>query len=406
VGAVEGWETKTLRQLAIINYGRSPANILKDDGPYPVVGTGGNERLGNDYLYDGDSIVLGRKGTIDRVYFATGRFWTIDTAYYLSDFHESVPRWLYHALQSIDFRQMNEATGVPSLSRDRLYKIEIKTPPRPEQAKIAEILSTVDRAIEQTEALIAKQQCIKTGLMQDLLTRGIDEHGNLRSEETHKFKDSPLGRIPVEWGVQQLSRTCSLITDGKHGDCQDQEGSGYFFVSAKDIIEGAIDYSEARQIVRSDFLETHRRTNLEAGDVVMSNAGTIGRTAIAADSPMTSMTTFQKSVAVIKPQRKDVNSAYLASYFIQHLKTLEELARGSSQKNLLLGDLCRLPVALPSLEEQGRVVHLPGRLQEHLTRNAHALSKLRSLKSALMQDLLSGRKRVSGLLADREDGVR
>ena len=68
-----------------------------------------------------------------------------------------------------------------------------------EQAKIAEVLSTVDRAIEQTEALIAKQQRIKTGLMQDLLTRGMDEHGNLRSEQTHKFKDSPLGRIPVEW---------------------------------------------------------------------------------------------------------------------------------------------------------------------------------------------------------------
>ena len=61
---------------------------------------------------------------------------------------------------------------------------------QPEQTKIAEILSTVDRAIEQTEALIAKQQRIKTGLMQDLLTRGIDEHGNLRSEQTHEFKDS------------------------------------------------------------------------------------------------------------------------------------------------------------------------------------------------------------------------
>ena len=62
----------------------------------------------------------------------------------------------------------------------------------------------MDQAIEQTEALIAKQQRIKTGLMQDLLTRGIDEHGSLRSETTHKFKDSPLGRIPVEWEVKTL----------------------------------------------------------------------------------------------------------------------------------------------------------------------------------------------------------
>ena len=75
----------------------------------------------------------------------------------------------------------------------------IPVAPKPEQTKIAEILSTVDRAIEQTKALIAKQQRIKTSLMQDLLTRGIDEHGNLRSEQTHQFKDSPLGWIPMEW---------------------------------------------------------------------------------------------------------------------------------------------------------------------------------------------------------------
>ena len=87
---------------------------------------------------------------------------------------------------------------------------------KPEQTKIAEILSTVDQAIEQTEALIAKQQRIKTGIMQDLLTRGIDEHGNLRSEQTHRFKDSPLGRIPMEWEVKPWSRlagqSCRCVT--------------------------------------------------------------------------------------------------------------------------------------------------------------------------------------------------
>lgn len=73
-----------------------------------------------------------------------------------------------------------------------------------EQTQIATILSTLDRAIEQTEAIIAKQQRIKIGLMQDLLTKGIDEHGVIRSEATHQFKDSPLGRIPVEWEVSLL----------------------------------------------------------------------------------------------------------------------------------------------------------------------------------------------------------
>lgn len=200
----EGWRIKSLRQLATINYGRSPGGILSDDGHYLVVGTGGDDRLGNAYLHDGESIILGRKGSIDRIRFVSGKFWTIDTAYYLTDFTDVFPKWLFYLLETIDLRQLNEATGVPSLSRDLLYKIQVNTPPEREQVKIAEIVAIVDGAIKHSEALIAKRKLIKTGLMQDLLTGGIDEHGRLRSEQTHKFKDSSLGRIPEEWWIASV----------------------------------------------------------------------------------------------------------------------------------------------------------------------------------------------------------
>src|ERR1041385_1005480 len=113
MSAPKAWKPRTLRQLARINYGRSAVSILADDGVYPVYGTAGPERYGNQYLYDGESVILGRKGTIDRVHFADGKFWTIDTAYYLSDFRGAVPRWLYYRLQMLDLAHLNEATGVP-----------------------------------------------------------------------------------------------------------------------------------------------------------------------------------------------------------------------------------------------------------------------------------------------------
>ena len=117
-------------------------------------------------------------------------------------------QFLCYSGQSIDRSRSSgyDGSNGTALSSKEFLRLRFRLPSKPEQTKIAEILSTVDRAIEQTEALIAKQQRIKTGLMQDLLTRGIDEHGNLRSEQTHKFKDSPLGRIPVEWEVEILSR--------------------------------------------------------------------------------------------------------------------------------------------------------------------------------------------------------
>jgi type I restriction enzyme S subunit len=102
---------------------------------------------------------------------------------------------LYHLYQiGLVLKYQQQTTGIINFKLNE-YSEEVVACPasKPAQTKIAKILSTVDRAIEQTEALIAKQQRIKMGLMQDLLTRGIDEHGNLRSEQTHTFKDSPLG---------------------------------------------------------------------------------------------------------------------------------------------------------------------------------------------------------------------
>ncbi|MFN9025219.1 MAG: restriction endonuclease subunit S, partial [Akkermansiaceae bacterium] len=115
---------------------------------------------------------------------------------------------LYHDGLVLKYQQ--QTTGIINFKLNEYADEQISLPSsKPEQTKIAEILSTVDRAIDQTEALIAKQQRLKTGLMQDLLTRGIDEHGNLRSEQTHKFKDSPLGRIPVEWEFTNFGRVLS-----------------------------------------------------------------------------------------------------------------------------------------------------------------------------------------------------
>ena len=105
--------------------------------------------------------------------------------------------------QEPSFRNASQGLTFEAINSSELSKWSIKSPSDTlEQTKIAEILSTVDQAIDQTEALIAKQQRIKTGMMQDLLTRGIDKDGNLRSKETHEFKDSPIGRIPVEWGSE------------------------------------------------------------------------------------------------------------------------------------------------------------------------------------------------------------
>ncbi|NCS28810.1 MAG: restriction endonuclease subunit S [Microcystis aeruginosa F13-15] len=393
--SVEGWKTGKLRDITVINYGKSPVKILSPEGQYPVVGTGENERLGTNFLYDGESIILGRKGSIDRVYFASGKFWAIDTAYYLSDFRETFPRWLFYYLQTIDLRQMNEATGVPSLSREFLYNIALQIPAKAEQTQIATILSTIDRAIEQTEALISKQQRIKTGLMQDLLTKGIDENGNIRSEETHDFKDSPLGRIPVEWEVKSLHELTTKIGDGIHTTPAYSENTGFFFINGNNLGDGSIHITSDTLCVnqgefRKYYIELDDRT------ILYSINGTIGNIAFYKNEPVV----LGKSAAYIKC-KKSVNAR-----LIYHILQSEPVHRfydyeltGSTIKNLSLAAMRATPIKIPRMQEEQEFLACRLDLCVYEIGQANnCLSKLRSLKTGLMQDLLTGKVRVTDLL--------
>lgn len=131
---------------------------------------------------------------------------------------------LYYLYQTgLVLKYQQQTTGIINFKLYEYYEEVVScATSKLEQARIGEILSAVDLAIEQIEALIAKQQRVKTGLMHDLLTRGIDEHGNLRSDQTHKFKDSSLGKIPVSWLTNELgalvdeSITYGIVQAGPH----------------------------------------------------------------------------------------------------------------------------------------------------------------------------------------------
>lgn len=136
-----------------------------------------------------------------------------------------------------------------------------------------------------------------------------------------------------------LAKLALNITDGKHGDCQNEEGSGYYFISCKDITDGNIHYENARQITKNDFLDSHKRTLLEPNDILITNSGTIGRMAFVKDNPLTYRTTFQKSVAIVKPDENKISSQYLY-YLLQYcVGDFVNQSNGAAQKNLLLSTM-------------------------------------------------------------------
>ena len=189
-----------------------------------------------------------------------------------------------------------------------------------------------------------------------------------------------------------LDDVCNNITDGKHGDCQNERASGYYFISAKDIFDGEIHYENAREITKQDFLDANKRTNLEPGDILLTNSGTIGKLAIIKNCPKTAKTTFQKSVAILKPITDKVAVEYLYNCLLQNQKRLENVSAGSSQRNLLLATLKSFDIVFPNaLDEQEKIGKILSFADSQIQSEKTYKSNLTQLKKGLMQKLLTGK---------------
>ena len=253
-----------------------------------------------------------------------------------------------------------------------------------EQAKIAEVLSTVDRAIEETEALIAKQQRIKTGLMHDLLTRGIDEHGNLRSEQTHEFKDSPLGRIPVEWDVATVDQIASVTTGDKDTQDADPSAEHPFFVRSQ-TIEKISSYSFDGEAV------------LTAGDGV--GTGKVFHY-------FNGRFDFHQRVYCIHSFTDDMLGYYFFCHFQTHfMARVAQFSAKGSVDSVRRHMIAKMLVPKPGRDEQAQLVNILRSSAKTIDDHTAALRKLRHLKAGLMQDLLTGDRRVTALLGSPKQAV-
>ena len=281
--------------------------------------------------------------------------------------------------------------------------VEIPTPPKPEQAKIAEILSTVDRAIEQTEALISKQQRIKTGLMQDLLTRGIDEHGNLRSEQTHQFKDSPLGRIPVEWETQTIYELAVHVGSGvtPRGGERVYANDGVLFIRSQNVHFGGLllfDVAYLPQLIHDSM----RRSEVFENDVLLNITGaSIGRCCVM--PKMKCLANVNQHVCAIRLNQVIESDAGFLNAVIESNIGQNQILRfnaGGNREGLNYQQVKSFVIPWPKAEERRRLYALLKASEDSKKMTRSDLAKLRYLKTGLMQDLLTGKKRITSLLEE------
>ncbi len=164
------WEVKRLGELLAIRHGKSQRGVEASNGAYPIFATGGTIGRASTPIYDKPSVLIGRKGTINRPQFSDKPFWSVDTLFYSEMLNRSVAKFLYYRFWLIDWNKYNEASGVPSLNAKTIENIEILVCQPEEQAAIAKTLTDMDEEIAALEAEVEKARTIKQGMMQTLLT--------------------------------------------------------------------------------------------------------------------------------------------------------------------------------------------------------------------------------------------
>lgn len=386
----------------------SSRDISRNPGDYPIYsssakGMGEFGRYGK-YMFDEELITWSVDGG-GRFFFRpkhkfsvtnVSGFMRIDTEVWDSKFvYYSLD--LQHQKLAFDY----QVKAHPSVIRHMYELIEFQ---KPEQSKVAEVISTVDRAIEQTEMLIAKQQRIKTGLIQDLLTCGIDEHGNLRSEQTHEFKDSPLGRIPMEWEVAtlgaMLKRARGHIQTGPFGSqlhAHEYVHEGTPVIMPQDILNGSISTSVIARIPekRANELRRHR---LLPNDVVFSRRGDLSRAAGIGEREAGWICGTGCFLLRVPPDV--IDSTWLVNVYRHHhvQRQVETNAVGSTMPSLNNAVMENLTIAFPKTDEQHEIVRLCDAAADGIASTCDQLAKMRALKRGLMRDLLTGNRRVAVLL--------
>lgn len=315
-------------------------------------------------------------------------------------------RWLSFVLQSADYRRYVEvhATGtsgsMKNLPKSKLLALPVQYPAAVEQSVIAQILDTLDTTIRETEALIDKLKAVKQGLLHDLLTRGVDANGQLRppqSEAPQLYKESPLGWIPMEWSC----RTLAYIANTYAGGTPSRDMPGFFggdvpWIKSTEVNRESI-FSTDEQITQLGLRNSSAKW-VPAGTPLIAmygaTAGVVSWLAIPA-------TTNQAVLAAVP--NADQHGRWIYWALNWSAPRLLASVQGSGQPNLSKSTVDALILAVPESSEQAAVAKILDQHVSRLAKETNYLTKVRAQKFGLMDDLLTGRVRVTPLLESAQE---
>ena len=395
------WNSSKIEELCYVGRGRVISQFdLEDNADYPVY----SSQTSNDgimgYLstfdFDGEYVTWTTDGAnAGTVFHRIGKFNCTNVCGTLLSKGQVYPLFLSKQLGFIAKRHVSYV-GNPKLMNNIMAKIEIEYPTDiNEQKKISRVLTTVDSAIAKTNSIIKKYEAIKEGLLQDLLSNGIDENGVIRSQKTHEYKDSPLGKIPVEWDSVPILHlgTVSGGSTPKTNDASNW-GETHVWITPNDLsnISGKYIFSSERKITDKGLNQATRQL-LPPNSFIISCRAPVGYCAVV-KVPFS----HNQGCKSIVPNELII-SEYLYYSLVGKKASLERVSSGTTFLELPKKELESFLIAVPQeIKEQEAIISRLNSIDSKIEIEMRNLSKYQAIKNGLMQDLLTHKVSVDPLL--------
>ena len=281
----------------------------------------------------------------------------------------------------IELKNLQTVGAQPNLSLQQVSDISVKTPPLPEQQKIAKILISVDEVIEKTQAQIDKLKDLKTGMMQELLTNGIGHT---------EFKDSPVGRIPADWEVKKFG---DITLEHKQGYYSKDKYTlnGTYLIRITDMQSPFISFAEMPKMLISE--KDKKAYKVLNGDFLFARSGAIGRYGIFDSN---NEATFASYLIRFRFDLAKILNEFVGFWYESDVcqKQLGTITQGSSNININAQNIKELRIPIPALNEQKKITQTILSIVKKINCAKLKLNGLKNQKKALMQDLLTGKVRV------------
>ena len=376
-----------------IKHGKDQKQVESAHGQYPIFGTGGQMGWANDFLYDKPSVLIGRKGSINKPRYINVPFWTVDTLFYSQVHNGYNEKFMFYKFCLIDWTTYNEASGVPSLNARTISNVKISMPKKQEQTAIATALSDIDNLIGSLEKLITKKEAIKTATMQQLLTgkTRLPEFATHDDGSVKGFKQTELGRIPEEWEVKKLNQ----ISDVKSGGTPSTSDSSYWngsilWCTPTDItaLKSQKYISNTLKKITKAGLKNSSAELLPIGSIVMTSRATIGECAITTKNISTNQG-FKNFICF-----DNTDNEFLYYSLSNSKNRLVQLCSGSTFLEISTTQTRNFEIVVPSTQEQTAIATILSDMDSEIQALQKRLDKTRDIKQGMMQQLLTGKVRL------------